>query len=343
MIARSSATRLPSTNNNNGTSTPSSHNTNTKHSKAPPFWAGGAASCVATFVSHPFDLTKVRIQTIRRNKHQHAWRRFQPSKMFKIMWTISRTEGVRALYSGLSASLLRQGTYSTIRFGLYDKFKWIVARDEKPTFQQLLFCSTAAGVLGGCFGQPSDIVNVRMQNDGQLPPEQRRNYKNAIDGMVRICREEGPRVLFRGLGSSTNRAVLMTISQMTSYDVFKDMFVTGFEWYDGLSAHFAASLSAALVATTVCSPLDVVKSLKMSAIAKEGKMSTFSMMAHMYKTEGIGSFFKGWTAAFVRLGPHTIVTFLVMEQLKDWHLQWSQKDATADKATATTAATTTIA
>ena len=98
--------------------------------------------------------------------------------------------------------------------------------------------------MGGCFGQPSDVVNVRMQNDGQLPLEKRRNYKNAIDGIIRICREEGPRVLFRGLGSSTNRAVLMTVSQMTSYDMFKDMFVTRFECYDGLLTHFAASLSA---------------------------------------------------------------------------------------------------
>lgn len=45
------------------------------------------------------------------------------------MRDISRTEGIGALYSGLSASLLRQGTYSTVRFGLYDKFKYAVAGD----------------------------------------------------------------------------------------------------------------------------------------------------------------------------------------------------------------------
>ncbi|KAI8142821.1 mitochondrial carrier domain-containing protein [Fennellomyces sp. T-0311] len=317
MLVRSGATRLPPT-----TTSRSGHNNTTQSAKSPPFWAGGVGSCVATLVSHPFDLTKVRLQTLRKQQPtNNAWRRFQPSKMFKIMLSISRTEGVRALYSGLSASLLRQGTYSTIRFGLYDKFKWIVARDEKPTFGQLLFCSTAAGILGGAFGNPSDVVNVRMQNDGQLPAGQRRNYRNAIDGIVRICREESPRVLFRGLGSSTNRAVLMTISQMTSYDVFKEMFIA-FKCSDGLATHFAASLSAALVATTVCSPLDVVKTRIMSAHLTDGK-HPIKIMIHMVRTEGFGSLFKGWMPAFVRLGPHTIVTFLVMEQLKDWHVQWS--------------------
>lgn len=42
------------------------------------------------------------------------------------------------------------------------------------------------------------------------------------------------------------------------------------------------------------------------------------MMSHMVEKEGVASLFKGWVPAFVRLGPHTIVTFLVIEQLKEW-------------------------
>lgn len=115
-------------------SIPSSNTTTIKKSTSiqSPFWFGGAASCLATFVSHPFDLTKVRLQTLR-VENSTAWSEFKllsPARMFKTMWTISRTEGIQALYSGLSASLLRQGTYSTIRFGLYDQFKWSVAGDQ---------------------------------------------------------------------------------------------------------------------------------------------------------------------------------------------------------------------
>lgn len=106
---------------------------NSKPRPPTPFWFGGAASCAATFVSHPFDLTKVRLQTIRQPESKSSvfaeWRRFRPTAMFNVMRDISRTEGIGALYSGLSASLLRQGTYSTVRFGLYDKFKYAVAGD----------------------------------------------------------------------------------------------------------------------------------------------------------------------------------------------------------------------
>lgn len=38
----------------------------------------------------------------------------------KLAVTISKEQGVGALYNGLSASLCRQLTYSTVRFGIYE-------------------------------------------------------------------------------------------------------------------------------------------------------------------------------------------------------------------------------
>lgn len=46
-------------------------------------------------------------------------------------------------------------------------------------------------------------------------------------------------------------------------------------------------------------------------------------MKQMIKTEGFGSLFRGWMPAFVRLGPHTIVTFIVLEQLKKSYKHYS--------------------
>jgi len=74
----------------------------------------GAASCAAALVSHPFDLTKVRLQTTQGANSQG---------MIGTMINVARHEGIFALYTGLSASLLRQGTYSTVRFGTYDILK----------------------------------------------------------------------------------------------------------------------------------------------------------------------------------------------------------------------------
>ena len=38
---------------------------------------------------------------------------------------------------------------------------------------------------------------VRMQADGKLPVDQRRGYKNVLDGLIRMTREEGVFSMFR--------------------------------------------------------------------------------------------------------------------------------------------------
>lgn len=158
-----------------------------------------------------------------------------------------------------------------------------------------------------------------MQNDGQLAPQQRRNYKHAIDGIIRITKEEGATALFRGLGPNMNRAILMTSSQCVSYDIFKGLILNQTSMKDGITVHLTSSILAGLVATTVCSPVDVIKTRIMSASTGDHKMSATQIMKQMFKSEGIPSFFKGWTPAFIRLGPQTIITFVVLEQFKTWH------------------------
>ena len=58
-------------------------------------------------------------------------------------------------------------------------------------------------------------------------------------------REEGPAELMRGLGPNTNRAILMTISQLSSYDMFKQTLLHYTPLHESSSSlHFSASLLA---------------------------------------------------------------------------------------------------
>ena len=173
--------------------------------------------------------------------------------------------------------------------------------------------ASTSGFLGGIAGNPADVLNVRMQNDMSLPAAQRRNYKNAVDGLFRMSREEGWRSLFRGVWPNSFRAVLMTASQLASYDGFKRLLLEKAGMEDGLTTHFTASFLAGFVATTVCSPVDVIKTRVMSAKEKEGLLV---LLRRTVAYEGVGWMFRGWVPSFVRLGPHTIATFLFLEQHK---------------------------
>jgi dicarboxylate transporter 10 len=65
----------------------------------------------------------------------------------------------------------------------------------------------------------------------------------------------------------------------------------------------------------------------MSATGADTKLSAIKVTLNMYRSEGLLSFFKGWTPSFMRTGPQTIFTFIFLEQFKKWHLIWhSNKD-----------------
>lgn len=162
-----------------------------------------------------------------------------------MMFNIVKREGIMGIYRGLSASILRQATYSTMRFGVYDKLQINLTKDgEKLPFVKKILCASVAGCVGGAFGNPADVVMVRMQNDAQSPLELRRNYKNAFEGLYRIIKEDGIIGLTRGIGPNVNRAMLMTSSQLASYDQFKQILLESGIFRDNIITHFTCSVLA---------------------------------------------------------------------------------------------------
>jgi len=65
-----------------------------------PFWLGGAAACMAACFTHPLDQMKYRMQV-----------QVSKQNMFRALYAFASRDGIRSLWSGLSASLLRQSTY----------------------------------------------------------------------------------------------------------------------------------------------------------------------------------------------------------------------------------------
>jgi len=69
------------------------------------------------------------------------------------------------------------------------------------------------------------------------------SYKHALDGLIRVYREEGTRRLFAGASTATSRAILMTVGQLSFYDQVKlTLLRAGFS--DNVMTHFLSSLTA---------------------------------------------------------------------------------------------------
>lgn len=148
--------------------------------KVPKWYFGGLASAAAASCTHPLDLLKVHLQTTRIAADGPA------PTLITSTASIVRHQGVLALYNGLSASMLRQLTYSTTRFAVYEILKQKMSQKDANglsyvPFYQKLFFAAFAGSFGGFLGTPADMVNVRMQNDIKLPLDKRRKY---VEGLI---------------------------------------------------------------------------------------------------------------------------------------------------------------
>ncbi|XP_071876445.1 dicarboxylate carrier 1 [Bombus fervidus] len=276
-----------------------------KTKKVSRWYFGGLSSAGAACVTHPLDLLKVHLQTQQEGKISIA----------RLTTTIIQNQGILALYNGLSASLLRQLTYSTMRFGAYEVGKQTFETSgQSLLFYQKLLLAGFSGAAGGVLGTPGDVINVRMQNDIKLPSQLRRNYKHALDGIIRVIQQEGVSHLFSGCSTATLRAALMTIGQLSFYDQVKIMLLQSGYFKDNPITHVVSSVCAGAVATTLTQPLDVLKTRAMNANPGE-----FKNLMHLFLyTAKLGpfAFFKGYIPAFIRLAPQTILTFVLLEQLR---------------------------
>lgn len=130
------------------------------------------------------------------------------------------------------------------------------------------------------------------------------------------------------------------------YDQIKYIMLTYFSsiFEDNVSTHLTASTLTGAVATSLTQPvrqreidstsstavqqnsthsltpfppvqLDVLKTRLMNSTENQYR-SVGHCIRDLYQTSGVLGFFKGYVPAFVRLAPHTILTFVFLEQLR---------------------------
>lgn len=274
-----------------------------------PYVNGGASGMIATCCIQPLDIVKVRIQL------------GQQGSPLAIAGNIIKNEGFGTLYKGLSAGLLRQATYTTARLGLFQNFMDQLKKYNEgqaiPLYQKA-GAGLAAGGLGAIFGSPADLSLIRMQADGTLPPEKRRNYKNVGDALIRTVKDEGVGGLFTGAGTTAVRAMALNMGMLASNEQAKEMIIAA--GYPGAPAVFGASAIAGFFASFFSLPFDYVKTqLQKQQPLPDGTLPYKGTLDCFVKTVAEGGPLKLWTGFptyYVRIAPHAMITLVALNQLQ---------------------------
>lgn len=274
-----------------------------------PFVNGGASGMLATCIIQPIDMVKVRLQL------------GATGSPLAVASGIIKQDGFGSLYKGLSAGLLRQATYTTARLGIYQMLSdSLVKFNEGQTIPlyQKAGAGLAAGGLGAMVGSPADLSLIRMQADSTLPPDRRRNYKNVMDALTRIVKEEGAGGLFTGAGPTVVRAMALNMGMLASNDQAKE-FLREQGFSEKGSVLGGASI-AGFIASACSLPFDFVKTrIQKMEKGPDGKYpykGPVDCALQTLKNEGPLRFYTGFPTYCVRIAPHVTFTLIFLDALK---------------------------
>ncbi|XP_058467015.1 mitochondrial 2-oxoglutarate/malate carrier protein-like [Malaya genurostris] len=283
---------------------------------------GGLSGIGATCVVQPLDLVKTRMQISGLGGAVKEY-----NNTFDAIAKIIRREGALALYKGLSAAIMRQATYTTTRLGVYtslnDTYKQ--KRNKSPNLLESMVMGMTAGAVGSFVGNPCELILIRMTADGRLPIAERRNYSHFFNAFYRIAKEEGVLALWRGCIPTMGRAMVVNAAQLASYSQAKTYLVKNDYFNEGIGLHFTASMFSGLITTAASLPVDIAKTRIQNMKIKPGEpapyKNTIDVIVKVIRYEGIFALWKGFTAYYARLGPHTVLTFILLEQLNGFYNQ----------------------
>jgi len=243
---------------------------------------------------------------------------------------IQRKGFFSGLYTGIDAAYLRQWTYGSCRVGIYAWLLNAFTKKDKDgkslpvPFHEKLFMGSTAGAIGSMAGLPTEVALVRMSAESKLPVAQQRNYKNSIDCIYRIAKEEGVLKLWSGGVPTVIRATLLSASVLGCYSETKEQlharFPEIFPSKDGIALMFTATMFASLVANAVSNPFDVVKSrVQNMPMPLPGQAPLYASMTDCFvKTvakEGYGALYQGFVPAFLKLAPYTTISLIITDKL----------------------------
>ncbi|XP_023160968.1 mitochondrial uncoupling protein Bmcp [Drosophila hydei] len=295
-----------------------------------PFVYGGLASITAEFGTFPIDTTKTRLQ-IQGQKFDESFSQMRYRGMTDAFVKISREEGLRALYSGIWPAVLRQATYGTIKFGSYYTLKKLANErgllthsDGSERVWSNIICAAGAGAISSAIANPTDVLKVRMQVHGKGTD------KLGLFGCFQeIYKFEGMRGLWRGVGPTAQRAVVIASVELPVYDFCKLQLMSAFG--DHVANHFISSFIASLGSAVASTPIDVIRTRLMNqrhVTMLNGGMATASAAppklyngsldcaVQTIRNEGLFALYKGFIPTWVRMGPWNIIFFITYEQLK---------------------------
>ncbi|XP_058110297.1 mitochondrial succinate-fumarate transporter 1 [Magnolia sinica] len=287
----------------------------------PPYmkaFSGSIGGIVEASCLQPIDVIKTRLQLDRTNTYKG---------IVHCGSTVIRTEGLRALWKGLTPF----ATHLTLKYALRMGSNAIFQSAFKDSHtghlsnRGRMMSGFGAGVLEALvIVTPFEVVKIRLQQQKGLSTELLK-YKGPIHCARVIIREEGILGLWAGAAPTVMRNGTNQAAMFTAKNAFD-----GFLWKkqegDGKVLQPWQSMVSGFLAGTagpVCTgPFDVVKT-RLMAQSRSGGDVKYKGMVHAIRTifaeEGLVALWKGLLPRLMRIPPGQAIMWAVADQVMGFY------------------------
>jgi Mitochondrial carrier protein len=194
------------------------------------FLAGGMAGMSASLVTYPLDLARGRISGKLASSRGHK----TYNGILQTCVLTVRDEGFRALYKGVTPTLIGAMPYEGIKFGtvgLLEKVEggWYstnpndspTTRSNSKTIGKKMLYGGIGGIMAGIITYPNDTVRRLLQIQGSRGDSNAIQFTGYWDCVRKTYEAEGVRRFYRGCTINIIRMAPNTAIQFGSYELLK--------------------------------------------------------------------------------------------------------------------------
>ncbi|XP_051860689.1 mitochondrial uncoupling protein 4 isoform X2 [Drosophila sulfurigaster albostrigata] len=190
-----------------------------------------------------------------------------------------------------------------------------------PVWKSAL-CGVTAGAVAQWLASPADLVKVQIQMEGRrrLMGDAPRVH-GAAHAFRQIIQRGGVKGLWKGSIPNVQRAALVNLGDLTTYDTIKHLIMHRLQMPDCHTVHVLASICAGFVAAIMGTPADVVKTRIMNQPTDElGRgllyRGSVDCLRQTVAKEGFVALYKGFLPCWIRMAPWSLTFWLSFEQIR---------------------------
>ncbi|XP_042451105.1 mitochondrial substrate carrier family protein B-like isoform X1 [Zingiber officinale] len=283
--------------------------------------AGGVAGAVSKTCTAPLARLTILFQV----QGMHAdVATLKNASIWREASRIVSEEGLRAFWKGNLVTIAHRLPYSSLNFYTYERYKGLLQmipgldkrRDNVAADVCVrLFAGGLAGITAASATYPLDLVRTRLAAQTRTM-----YYRGMSHALYTICRDEGMRGLYKGIGATLLGVGPSIAISFSVYETLRSCWQVERPHDSPVLVSLACGSLSGIASSTATFPLDLVRRrMQLEGAGGRAHVYTSGLIGtfrHIVRIEGIRGLYRGILPEYFKVVPSVGIVFMTYETLK---------------------------